>query len=131
MTTSSASGGAVTVPIDALPARRPGTHRPAAPRPAQRFGYDLDRTWDLLAETRELPATERGLLKVLVEYRKALYALATQLEAIYCGQQPSEPGAPPRAAAPPARAREPTSAPPPSDEHAIHQRTDHPPSRLP
>lgn len=79
----------------ALPTRRPGTHRTAVPRPAEPLGYDLDRAWDLLAETCELPATERGLLKVLIEYRKALHALATQLQAIQCGQQPPEPGTPP------------------------------------
>ncbi len=68
----------------ALPARRPGTHRPAEP-----LGYDLDRAWDLLAETRELPATKRGLLKILTQYRAALHALATHLQAIQHGQQPS------------------------------------------
>lgn len=61
-------------------------------------GCDLDRAWDLLAATRTLPATNSGLLKVLVEYRKALHALATHLQAIHCGQQPPEPGTPPRAA---------------------------------
>lgn len=83
--------GTVTAP---LPARRPGTHRPATPRPAQQLDYDLDRTWDLLAETTELPATQRGLLKILTEYRKALHALATQLEAIHLRQQVDQPGQP-------------------------------------
>jgi hypothetical protein len=75
----------------ALPGRQPGTHRPAIPRSAQPPGYDLDRTWDLLAETCELPATERGLLKVLAEYRKALHALATHLQAVQRGQRLTEP----------------------------------------
>jgi hypothetical protein len=65
----------------ALPARRPGTHRPAKPRPADTPADPLDQAWDLLATRSELPATERGLLKILTEYRKALHALATHVQA--------------------------------------------------
>lgn len=90
MTTRSATTHSAP-PASALPTRQPGTHRTAVPRPAQPLGYDLGRALDLLAETCELPATERGLLKVLVEYRKALHALATQLQAIQRGQQLTEP----------------------------------------
>lgn len=79
----------------ALPARRPGARREAAPRPADPPGDPLDRAWDLLAETCELPATEHGLLKVLTVYRKALHALATHVQATQRAQQPPEPGTPP------------------------------------
>lgn len=63
---------------DALPARQPGTHRPA-PQSAQPTGDPLDHAWHLLASTCDLPATEAALLKVLTEYRKALHALATHV----------------------------------------------------
>jgi len=74
-----------------LPTRRPGTHRAAAPRPAEPPGYDLERAWQLLAATRELPATQRGLLKILTQYRRALHALATELQSTCHGQQPPQP----------------------------------------
>lgn len=74
-----------------LPRRRPGTHHAAAPRISGPSGYDLDCAWQLLAATCELPATERGLLKILTEYRRALYALATELQAIRHDHQPSQP----------------------------------------
>ena len=69
-------------PGSTLPRRRPGTRRATAPRPASRPGYDLDRAWQLLAGTCELPATQPGLLKILTRYRHALYHLATELQAI-------------------------------------------------
>jgi hypothetical protein len=84
-----------TQPAGALPARRPGKLRTAAPRPAaEPPGDPLDRAWDVLAHNCDLPGTERGLLKVLAEYRRALHALATHVQAER-GQQPNEPGAAP------------------------------------
>ena len=86
MTTSPAQASA-------LPTRRPGTHRaPRAPRPAPPPGYDLDRAWQLLADTSELPATQRGLLKIFTQYRHALHALATELQAIQQTQRATSPG---------------------------------------
>jgi len=94
--TTTATDDARPAQASTLPTRRPGTHRtPPSPRPTGPPGYDLDRAWHLLAATRELPATQRGLLKILTEYRKALHALATQLQATQRAQQPPDPGTPP------------------------------------
>jgi hypothetical protein len=39
----------------------------------------LGHAWDVLARSCDLPATERGLLRVLDEYRAALHALAAHV----------------------------------------------------
>jgi hypothetical protein len=64
-----------------LPARQPGTHCTTAPSPGEPPADPLGQAWDVLAQNCDLPATERGLLKVLTEYRKALHALATHVQA--------------------------------------------------
>src|SRR5690348_4060580 len=47
---------------------------------ASRPAYDLPMARQLLALTADLPASKRGLLAVLTEYRHALHALALTAE---------------------------------------------------
>jgi hypothetical protein len=61
-----------------------GTPRPrhrsrrGYPDPPPSPRYDPDLAGELLARTRELPATRHDLIVVLTEHRRALHALITQ-----------------------------------------------------
>lgn len=64
----------------------PGMADPEPAAPATNAdGYDLNLIWQFLAQDREPPGTEHGLLVALSEYRAVLHALVAGVQATQPG----------------------------------------------